>query len=485
MATPSGGKPIDQGILARAGQALKDWWFGPDKPQPLSAPAGTPPRQFDYPVGYNINIQPRNLEATSFEQLRQLADSWDLLRLFIEKAKESAAAIPWEFRVKKQTGENKAAHLKRNISDKRLGKLQVFFEQPDGEHTWQEWIKMVLEEAMVIDALSIAPLANLDGTLWTSGVPAALDVIDGATIARKIDGTGRTPQGTAVAYQQIIKGIPAVDFTRDQLVYKPRNVRVHKFYGFSPVEQIKMTINIGLRREMDTLQRYTEGNVPEAIAQVPKEWSADQITEFQDWFDSKLAGNTAMQRRITFVPECGSIQFTKDPLLKDVYDEWLIRVIAYAFGLSPQQFISMMNRATAETSVEQAASEGLMPILNYVADVINFMLRKYWGFDDIEFAWQTQSQGANPLDQAKIDDIYVRSGILQIDEVRSELGKEAVDGGDRNIVITGTGVSPLDTAIENADNPPEPQPDKQLANGKDKTPPPPKPKKIWRQRPVQ
>ncbi len=90
-------------------------------------------------------------------------------------------------------------------------------------------------------------------------------------------------------------------------------MRAHKFFGFSPVEQIILTINIGLRRQIHLLNYYTEGNVPEALAQVPKEWSADQISEFQEWFDSALAGNSARRRRITFVPECGNLQFTRDP----------------------------------------------------------------------------------------------------------------------------------------------------------------------------
>ncbi len=457
-ASPAGGKAIEQGILARAGRALANqlnYWFGPDQPQQVSAPEGTQPRTFDYPTGYNINLQPRNLEAVSFEQLRSLADGWDVLRLFIEKAKDSVASVPWEFRVKKQPGEKKSDYARRNQNEQRLGAMTAFFEQPDGEHTWHEWVKMALEDVLVIDALSIAPLADVDGTLWSAGEPKALDIIDGATIARKIDQNGRTPLPPFVAYQQIIKGLPSVDFTRDQLIYKPRHLRVHKFFGFSPVEQIIMTVNIGLRRQMHLLNYYTEGNVPEAIAQVPKEWSADQITEFQEWFDSKLAGNSGQRRRITFVPDSGKITFTRDPQLKDSLDEWLVRVVAYAFGLSPQQFVAMMNRATAETSVEQAASEGLLPILTYVADVINFIVRKYWGYSDIEFAWQTQSQTANPVDQATIDDIYIRNGVLSIDEVRHELGKDAL--GIRNAVITTTlGLVPVDVSQEQADHPVEP-----------------------------
>ncbi|HKW75208.1 MAG TPA: phage portal protein [Terriglobales bacterium] len=410
--------PIDPGLIARLGRRLRntlDAWFGPDLPLPVSAPPATPPRTTDYPVAYNINIQPRTLEAISFAQMRSLADSFDLVRLCIETRKDQVSRVPWIFRAK-----DKAA---RNANDSRIAQLTDFFSSPDREHTWQQWIRLLLEDLLVLDAPALAPLASPDGELWSAGKSLyALEVIDGATIARKIDSMGRTPASPAIAYQQILKGMPAVNFTAGQLIYRPRNVRAHKFFGFSPVEQIILTINIGLRRQMHLLNYYTEGNVPEALVQTPKEWSADQISEFQEWFDSALAGNSRRRRRITFVPECGNIQFTRDPKLKDELDEWITRIVCYAFSLSPQQFLPQMNRATAETSVEQANAEGLAPLLCYLADTVNLVVQRYFGYGDLEFVWQ-QDRSLDPLSQAQVDEIYLRSGVLTVDEVRAQLGK--------------------------------------------------------------
>jgi hypothetical protein len=137
-------------------------------------------------------------------------------------------------------------------------------------------------------------------------------------------------------------------------------------------------------------------------------------------------------------------------MLKDALDEWITRIVCYAFGLSPQQFVSVMNRATAETSVEQAAAEGLVPILGYLADTINLIVTRHFGFNDIEFVWE-QDRTLNPLEQAKIDDIYVRAGVLSIDEVRESLGKHPIGAG--NAVITTRGVFPLE--IKGAQQNPE------------------------------
>jgi len=98
------------------------------------------------------------------------------------------------------------------------------------------------------------------------------------------------------SYQQILHGVPAADFSSDELLYLPRNVRAHKLHGFSPVEQIALTVNIALRREAATLDNYRAGSTPDAFATLPKEGTVDQIRQFQDYFDALMSGNTARRR---------------------------------------------------------------------------------------------------------------------------------------------------------------------------------------------
>ena len=96
--------------------------------------------------------------------------------------------------------------------------------------------------------------------------------------------------------------MPAADFTADELIYRPHNVRSHRLYGFSPVEQIALTINIALRRDAATLEYYNSGSVPDSFATLPKEWTPDQIRSFQDYFDALLSGNLGRRRMLKFVP---------------------------------------------------------------------------------------------------------------------------------------------------------------------------------------
>jgi hypothetical protein len=41
-------------------------------------------------------------------------------------------------------------------------------------------------------------------------------------------------------------------------------VRAHRVYGYSPVQQVLMTVNIALRRQLWQLDYFTEGSIPDA-----------------------------------------------------------------------------------------------------------------------------------------------------------------------------------------------------------------------------
>ena len=429
-----GGIDIEPGLLTRVAQGLR-WvvgaeapedWFGPMDPLPPSAQQVIG-RQFDYPSGYNLVTQPRQAEPISFEQLRGLADAYDLMRLAIETRKDQIAKMSWIIRPRVGlNGVPRAAH-----DDPRIAQVSDFFARPDREHGWDSWLRMVVEDMLVIDAATLYPRRDYAGRLL------ALEPIDGATIKRVLDDRGRTPEPPYPAYQQILKGLPAVDYKADELFYLPRNVRSHRVYGYSPVEQVVMTVNIALRRQLHQLQYYTEGNVPEALIGVPETWTPDQIGQFQAYWDALLEGDTAQRRHARFVPATISKSFvqTKDAGLKDDYDEWLARIVCFAFSVSPQALVRAMNRATAETAHDQALQEGLLPLMRWVKDLIDRALADVLGCPDLEFAW-AEGREIDPLTQAQINQIYLAAGVLTKDVVRAMLGVGA-DGGD---VLKGGGL---------------------------------------------
>lgn len=416
-------KPLDSGLVARVAAGLRyaltgnapDEWFGPMTPptpavtQENAEAAGVAGRQFDYRVGVNVDMRPRSGEAIGFPELRAFADNYDLLRLVIETRKDQLCSSAWVIQPRDEKQKQK--------DDARCKTAMEFFRMPDGEHGWEDWLRMLLEDLFVIDAPTLYVRKTLGGKLY------AMEPVDGATIKRVIDATGRTP-ADGPAYQQILKGVPAVDYTRDELIYKPRNLRTHKIYGYSPVEQIINTVNIALRRQIMTTNYFTDGTVPDALAGVPETWTVEQIKVFQQYWDELLSDDMASRRKLKFVPGEISKNFheTKQPPLKDMFDEWLARIVCYCFSIDVTPFVAQVNRSVAETNREQSLAEGRAPIEQWVKSLVDMTLAKFFGWADLEFVWQ-EGEIIDPIKRAERHKLYVDAKVLHPDEVRAELGK--------------------------------------------------------------
>jgi hypothetical protein len=189
----------------------------------------------------------------------------------------------------------------------------------------------------------------------------------------------------------------------------------------SPVEQIALTINIALRREQATLDYYNTGSIPDSFATLPKDWTVDQIKQFQDYFDALMSGNLARRRMVKFMPADFKLTETRQPPLKDQYDEWLARVICYAFSVPASAFVTQVNRATSQTLRMQATQEGLVPLKAWVKNALDQIVQVYLKQPDLEFAW-VGDDAVDPLQQAQTLVALVGAGIKTVAEARADLG---------------------------------------------------------------
>jgi hypothetical protein len=140
---------------------------------------------------------------------------------------------------------------------------------------------------------------------------------------------------------------------------------------------------------------------------------------------------------------------TKEPELKGVFDEWLARVVCYAFSVSHQAFVNQTNRSTGETQKEMAEEEGLWPVLKWVKRLIDGVLIEDFGEEDIEFAWGEDAQ-IDAGQQAQVLTSYVGAGILTRNEARVKLGEAPVADPAANLLLvtTGGGPVPVDIALD-------------------------------------
>ena len=318
--------------------------FGPGEPILPAAP-NEAPRRNDYQVSRNTNWQPRSEEsrAVTYDQMRSLSRLHGVLRTVIEKRKDEIKGLEWEITVKPE-------YQGQDFKDE-IKVATKFWKKPDLETPFDQWLNPTLEDLYVCDAPALFKERDRLGRF------RALQIIDGTTFKVLVDDAGRIPHAPQLAYEQIIKGQPRTGYIKpipgpnpymfdnekprlftsgdvethtnfEELYYRPYNIASDGVYGYSHVESIIMTVNVSLRRDVSFLEWFRSGNIPAALASVPETWNPDQITQFQQMFDTYLAGDTAARAGLHFVPAgINSISMINSLTFDSVFDQWLARII--------------------------------------------------------------------------------------------------------------------------------------------------------------
>ena len=143
--------------------------------------------------------------------------------------------------------------------------------------------------------------------------------------------------------------------------------------------------------------------------------------------------------RLLWGPGGAKYQAFKEAPYKDDFDEWLARIVCYAFSLPPTAFTPQVSRATAQTAQEAALEEGLAPLMGWVKRVVDSVIQNRMGHTDLEFAWRAK-RPVDPLDQQKTLVGYVKAGLMTRNQARDALGLNPVKGGDdATVEVPGQG----------------------------------------------
>lgn len=420
--------------------------FPAGDPLPPSMPHGAPARAHVPPPFANLVTRPRvtpGVPLTPFEQLRALAD-FDLVQLALQDCRGQILGMEWTIAPRAEFSD------KADAMQGEIDAARQFVEMPDplARMDFGTWIGSVVDEIYTTDALTLMPRRAINGS------PLGLWQVDGATIVPLVTSEGRMPAPPIAAYQQIVHGIPETEFTADEMWYLPRNKRPNTPYGRSNVEQVIWTVNLAMRRYLDDLSYYQHGNLPDALYRVPATWSAQQIKEFQADFDDVLSGRSDRRsgsaRFVPGGPDSGLIE-TRTRQWVPEFNEWLARVICWAFQVSPLPLVRLMNRGTAETSEESGLEGGVWPIAQFIARILNRYIRTELGLTRVEFCWQTEEvEDAAVVYQRNM--AYVHGGALTFNELRAAIGEDPFDGewAKRPVLINAASgaVTFLDTIEE-------------------------------------
>jgi hypothetical protein len=151
---------------------------------------------------------------------------------------------------------------------------------------------------------------------------------------------------------------------------------------------------------------------------------------------------------LKFVPgdTAAKVHQTKEPEQKNEFDEWLARIICFAFSVAPQWAVKLMNRATADNQSAQSEEEGLEPTKEWVKDLIDEIIAEEFSSPDLELTWLDEDDG----DAETVLANRLKIGAVTLNELRDSLGLDpfANPAADRPMVLTAAGYVPIEANAE-------------------------------------
>ncbi|MHA1279972.1 MAG: phage portal protein [Candidatus Helarchaeota archaeon] len=303
---------------------------------------------------------------------------------------------------------------------------------------FREFLDIVIDDVLTLDALALYKVkSNIGDPLW-------YQTVDGATIKLRMNQDGSNPMPPDIAYEQWIRGKKTGEFTSDDMIYERMNARANTPYGLSPLESLIVTVQAALKSELSNLAILTEGNIPEGFIQAPPEWGPDEIKHFQEWFDGILAGSAKFQNRVRFIPGgkgSGYVPTKKPEDMRNAeFEEWLTIKTCALFGVTPQSIgvTFNVNKATAEDQSMLARNESVKPLAFFLQDLFTEIIQEGLQRPALAFKFLNLDT-KDEKTQAEVDKIYLNSGVTDINEVRSRLGKEPLSDKPLHFIMTGTG----------------------------------------------
>lgn len=475
--------------------------LGPGIPVGPAHPEERIPRWWDYVPGENVGITPRQYETYTFATLYNLANTWDVAAIAIEKRKDEFLKLepmirprPVPGQTQKQAQERQA-ELRDQIAD-----AQGFLETPDQQNAYPSWLGRYLDDLFKGDCATWYLRANVGGGL------AAVEVPDGTTIKPIIDLWGRIAQvppgtprhqhewnrdearglnlafnagmgvgmaclvcGAAPGYAQVIKGMIWGWYGSDEIIYQPRWLRGKGPYGHPPAEGIILSINRALRRQSLDLAWYTEGTLPAAFMKFPSEWTIDQAREFMSVVDQLYAGNDALRSRIIPIPggpNAGVERVMPEP--KSDVEEYLLHIGCAMYAVSPMELGFIRSSGGAGLGGKGVAEEqkdtGRLRQISLAAHIrrtYNRILATYWSADlvlfypsleerkdqkeEAETLWRYWSMGAVSSD-------WIAENVLQLDP--PGLGATVLTG--QGMVVPVSQINAAEPPLPTMPQPPTP-----------------------------
>jgi hypothetical protein len=301
-------------------------------------------------------------------------------------------------------------------AEERIREVTEMFEQPNPDDSFRSMAEQVLED-VIVGGFGAIEIASRDGggvELWP---------VDGATIKIRTDWDGRPDSPRYVQQSGMFGGAGQISLNDEELSYIRLNPRTHTPFGLGRLEVAFETVHAFLGAH-----RYAGKLAANSVVQYAL-WLND-VTPAQHerlirWWQDEIEGTgrvpiiSAEQK-----PEILRFGGGTDADLRLAWQEFLMRVIADAFDLPPV-FLGLendVNRSTAAELNDMAFQQAIVPTARLLAEhLTRDVIAKKLGYRELEFVF-TDLETTNELEQAQLQEILIRSGVMTVAEVRKIRG---------------------------------------------------------------
>ena len=344
--------------------------------------------------------------------LRRFAET-PVARKAINTIKDRVAGMKW--RVQPKNGRRLA-----EIADgeARIRILSDNLDAPNHDDSFRSLAEQVLEDVIVGGFGAIEVQATEEAQR-----PLNLYPVDGATIRMRSEWDGKPDNVRYVQTTGRYGKEGRIELHDDELIYIRLNPRTHTPFGLGRLEVAFETIQAFL-----SAHRYASRLASNSVVQYAL-WLKDVTPAQQErlirWWQDDIEGTGRVPiLTLEEKPEVLRFGAGTDADLRLQWQEFLMRVIADAFDLPP--FLlgleGDVNRSTAETATTQAFRTAIVPTARLFAEhITRDAISKKLGWHDLEFVF-TDVDARDEREQAEIDEILLRSGILTVEEARHNRG---------------------------------------------------------------
>ena len=364
-----------------------------------------------------VQLGGQSLPKPTPANLRRLAET-PVVRRAINVIKDRIAAMDWQVRIRRGSDLENGEGASSEDARRRLSALRRVLEEPNEVDSFRTLIEQVIEDALTggYGAIEMEPTGEPER-------PAMLWAVDGASIRINPRWDGRAD---SLHYAQVGAGgleSAGVQLRDNQLMYVRMNPRSFTPFGLGPLEIAFETVNQFL-----SAHRFAGKLAANSVAQYAlwlNEATPAQHDRLIRWWQDEIEG-TGRVPLISTEQKPEVLRFAQgtDADLRLAWQEFLVRMVANAFGLPPLLLglEGDVNRSTATELADEAFRGAILPLAQLLAGhITRDLFAKCIGWREFEFVFND----LNARDEATELAVQVQllqAGVLTVDEVRGMRG---------------------------------------------------------------